>query len=250
MRHKIRKKILTFIDILYVGESSTKLVQAKRFQSGNLDFKDEPRSGRPVTDKVDAILEKIEQDRHIIFNDIANELEIAHKTVLTRLKKKLNVQKRLDTQYYSGLRRCGTFVIVTSRPGRRRSALSCSHTIDSDPVPTLVFDPSHVVDFGLNPAFDFDPSSVLDSAARSAFNSDSANNHNPIDTSTPSGVRHVVLRTWRTLLRDLIKGCAAMRARGRRPAAPRNARRPSSGFLRLMNTAPALRVNVRRKHSQ
>ncbi|GBP11395.1 Histone-lysine N-methyltransferase SETMAR [Eumeta japonica] len=61
----------------------------KRFQSGNFDVKDEPRSGRPVTDKVvvDAILEKIEQDRRISSYDIAEELGIDHKTVLTHLKK-------------------------------------------------------------------------------------------------------------------------------------------------------------------
>ncbi|GBP64892.1 hypothetical protein EVAR_49826_1 [Eumeta japonica] len=36
-----------------------------RFQSVHSDVKDEPRSGRPVTDKVDAALEKVEQDQDI-----------------------------------------------------------------------------------------------------------------------------------------------------------------------------------------
>ncbi|KAJ0178217.1 hypothetical protein K1T71_006040 [Dendrolimus kikuchii] len=36
----------------------------KRFQSGNFDIKDARRSGRPVTDKIDAIFEKVEQDRY------------------------------------------------------------------------------------------------------------------------------------------------------------------------------------------
>ncbi|GBP82748.1 hypothetical protein EVAR_76826_1 [Eumeta japonica] len=39
-------------------------------RSGNFDVKDEPRFGRPPLDKVDAILEKIEQDQHINSYDI------------------------------------------------------------------------------------------------------------------------------------------------------------------------------------
>ncbi|GBP81280.1 hypothetical protein EVAR_54310_1 [Eumeta japonica] len=43
----------------------------KRFHFGNFDVKDYPRFGRPVTDKVDAILKKVEQDRHIsLFADV------------------------------------------------------------------------------------------------------------------------------------------------------------------------------------
>ncbi|GBP36842.1 hypothetical protein EVAR_96088_1 [Eumeta japonica] len=49
--------------------------------------KHEPRSSRPVTDKVGAILEKVEQDRHISSYDIAEELRSDHKTVLTNSKK-------------------------------------------------------------------------------------------------------------------------------------------------------------------
>jgi len=41
----------------------------KRFQSGNFDVKD-TRSGRPITGKVDEIMEKVEQDRHISNHDI------------------------------------------------------------------------------------------------------------------------------------------------------------------------------------
>ncbi|GBP49950.1 Histone-lysine N-methyltransferase SETMAR [Eumeta japonica] len=59
----------------------------KRFQSGYFDVKDEPRFGRPVTDKVDAISGKVEQDRHISSYVIVEELEIDHKTVLIHLKK-------------------------------------------------------------------------------------------------------------------------------------------------------------------
>ncbi|GBP08346.1 hypothetical protein EVAR_78814_1 [Eumeta japonica] len=59
----------------------------KRFQSGNFDVKDEPRSGRPVTDKDDAILEQVEQGRHINSYDIVEELGIGHETVFTHLEK-------------------------------------------------------------------------------------------------------------------------------------------------------------------
>ncbi|GBP48253.1 Cyclic AMP response element-binding protein A [Eumeta japonica] len=65
----------------------TKVDGFKRFQSGNFDVKDEPRSGRPVTIKGGAILEKIEQDWHINSYDIAEELKINYKTVLTHLTK-------------------------------------------------------------------------------------------------------------------------------------------------------------------
>ncbi|GBP21115.1 Histone-lysine N-methyltransferase SETMAR [Eumeta japonica] len=56
----------------------------------------EPGSGRPVSDKVDVILEKEEQDRHISSKEIAEELKIDHNAVLTHLKKAGDT-KRLDT---------------------------------------------------------------------------------------------------------------------------------------------------------
>ena len=58
-----------------------------RFRSRNFDVKDEPRFGRPTTEKSDEILEKIEQDRHISSHDIAYELNIHHQTVLNHLQK-------------------------------------------------------------------------------------------------------------------------------------------------------------------
>ncbi|KAJ0171809.1 hypothetical protein K1T71_012572 [Dendrolimus kikuchii] len=67
----------------------------KRFQSGNFDIKDARRSGRPVMDKIDAIFEKVEQDRHICSYDVARELGIDHKTVLAHLKK-AGYTKKLD----------------------------------------------------------------------------------------------------------------------------------------------------------
>ncbi|GBP97582.1 Laminin subunit alpha [Eumeta japonica] len=50
-------------------------------------FEDEPRSNRLDTDKVNAILEKIERDRHIHSYHVAEKLGFDHKTVLTQFKK-------------------------------------------------------------------------------------------------------------------------------------------------------------------
>ena len=67
-----------------------------RFRSANFDVKVESRPGRPIVEKVDAILKKIEIDRHISFRDIATELNIHHNTVLNHLHK-AGYQKKLDT---------------------------------------------------------------------------------------------------------------------------------------------------------
>jgi len=67
-----------------------------RFRSGNFDVKDEPRSGRPVTEKVDEILEKVQQDKHISSVDVGMELGIDHKTVLNYLHYKAGYKKKLD----------------------------------------------------------------------------------------------------------------------------------------------------------
>ncbi|KAJ0174156.1 hypothetical protein K1T71_010302 [Dendrolimus kikuchii] len=73
----------------------------KRFESGNFDIKDARRSGRPVTDKIDAIFEKVEQDRHISSYDVAGEVGIDHKTVLAHLKK-AGYTKKLDIWLITG----------------------------------------------------------------------------------------------------------------------------------------------------
>ena len=52
----------------------------ERFKSGNFSVKDEVSSGRPVTDKISAIFEKLEQDRHISSYNIAEELYVDYKT--------------------------------------------------------------------------------------------------------------------------------------------------------------------------
>ena len=66
-----------------------------RFRSGNFEVKDEPRPDRPIVEKVDEILEKIEVDRHISSRDIATELNIDHKSVLNHLHKD-GYQNKLD----------------------------------------------------------------------------------------------------------------------------------------------------------
>ncbi|GBP03161.1 hypothetical protein EVAR_2613_1 [Eumeta japonica] len=57
------------------------------FSSSNFDIKDKPRSGRLEADKTDIILEKLDKGRHIRSYNIAEELGIDHKIVLTHLKK-------------------------------------------------------------------------------------------------------------------------------------------------------------------
>lgn len=59
----------------------------RRFKDGNFDVKDAPRSGRPTTDKVDQILQRIHDDPSISSRQIAKELNINHTTVLNYLRK-------------------------------------------------------------------------------------------------------------------------------------------------------------------
>ncbi|GBP49202.1 hypothetical protein EVAR_96509_1 [Eumeta japonica] len=61
--------------------TAAEAVTLRPYSSGNFDVKNEPGSGRPATDKVDAFLEKVEQDRHISSYDTAEELGINRKTV-------------------------------------------------------------------------------------------------------------------------------------------------------------------------
>jgi len=58
----------------------------KRFRSENFDVKDAPRFDRLITGKVDEIMEKVEQNRHISSHDIGKELNIDHKTILNHLE--------------------------------------------------------------------------------------------------------------------------------------------------------------------
>lgn len=66
-----------------------------RFRAGNFDIKNEPHSGPPVTEKVDQILQKVQQDKHVSSVDIGMKLGIDHKTVLNHLHK-AGYKKKLD----------------------------------------------------------------------------------------------------------------------------------------------------------
>jgi len=57
--------------------------------------KDEPRSGRLITEKSDEIMVKVERDKHVSTMEIARELGIDHKTVLNHLHK-AGYKKKLD----------------------------------------------------------------------------------------------------------------------------------------------------------
>ena len=59
----------------------------KRFRGGNLDVKDLPHSGPPLTEKADKILQLIAIYRHASCQDITEALGINHKTVWNHLKK-------------------------------------------------------------------------------------------------------------------------------------------------------------------
>ena len=43
-----------------------------RFRAGNFDVKDEPRSGRSITEKSDEIMVKVERDKHVSTVEIEN----------------------------------------------------------------------------------------------------------------------------------------------------------------------------------
>jgi len=57
--------------------------------------KDEPRSGRPITEKSDEIVVKVEHDKHMSTMEITRELGIDYKTVLNYLHK-AGYKKKLD----------------------------------------------------------------------------------------------------------------------------------------------------------
>jgi len=59
-------------------------------------MKDELRSGRPITEKSDEIMVKVERDKHCVSTvEIARELGIDHKTVSNHLHK-IGYKKKLD----------------------------------------------------------------------------------------------------------------------------------------------------------
>ncbi|KAG5318567.1 SETMR methyltransferase, partial [Acromyrmex heyeri] len=57
------------------------------------DLLNRPHSGRPVTKKVDEILQLVEQDRHVSCQEIANALRINHVTQLDRLQEAIKEKR-------------------------------------------------------------------------------------------------------------------------------------------------------------
>ncbi|GBP98014.1 hypothetical protein EVAR_90259_1 [Eumeta japonica] len=82
-----------------IYEPEEEMTEELKLESGNFDVKYEPRSGRPVMHKFDAILEKVEQDQHIRSSYLAEELRNNHRTALTHLKK-LDIQKSSILGYH------------------------------------------------------------------------------------------------------------------------------------------------------
>ena len=67
----------------------------RRFRAGNFDVKDVPRTGRPSVENVDKIMDIVASDRHVSTVSIAQELNIAQKTVWNHLHK-AGYTKKLD----------------------------------------------------------------------------------------------------------------------------------------------------------
>ncbi|GFX89267.1 histone-lysine N-methyltransferase SETMAR [Trichonephila clavipes] len=72
----------------------------RRFSSGIFDFKDAPRTGRPVVENIDKTTEIIKIGRHVSSRSIAQELKIDHKIVLNLLRK-AGFKKSLMFRCYS-----------------------------------------------------------------------------------------------------------------------------------------------------
>lgn len=78
MKAKVRYKLQSKTYVYGPNAVSAKIQQnrLKRFQSRNFHVKSAARSGRPVTDEVDAISEKEEQDLLIGSYGVADELRL------------------------------------------------------------------------------------------------------------------------------------------------------------------------------
>jgi len=75
MLHRLVKKFALFtVKVLYQNQQHEKWFA--RFRTGNFDVKDEPRSGRSITEKSDEIIVKVERDKHVSTVEIARELGI------------------------------------------------------------------------------------------------------------------------------------------------------------------------------
>ncbi|XP_012058970.1 PREDICTED: histone-lysine N-methyltransferase SETMAR-like [Atta cephalotes] len=66
-----------------------------RFRSGNFEVKDRSRSGRPVTEKVDEILQLVEQDRHKL--DVWVPHELTQRNLIDRISISETLLKRNES---------------------------------------------------------------------------------------------------------------------------------------------------------
>ncbi|KAL0839102.1 hypothetical protein ABMA28_017081 [Loxostege sticticalis] len=82
--------------------------------------------GRPITDKINAIFEKLGQNRHISSYDVAEQLGIDHKTVLAHLKttwytKKLDIWVPHELTERNLMNRAGQASQTVAKPGLTRN---------------------------------------------------------------------------------------------------------------------------------
>ncbi|XP_017785253.1 PREDICTED: histone-lysine N-methyltransferase SETMAR-like isoform X2 [Nicrophorus vespilloides] len=97
----------------------------RRFRSGNMDIEDETRSGRPIVENVDKIMEIVESDRNASTYSIAQELNISQKTVWNHLHK-AGLKKDLDNM--STKRK----LPPAKKPANKRSKKKEESDVDSD----------------------------------------------------------------------------------------------------------------------
>jgi len=65
------------VNSVYGSDTVSQSRAIRRFRFGNFDVKDAPRSGRPIIEKGDKIMEIVESDRHVSIVSIAQKLNIA-----------------------------------------------------------------------------------------------------------------------------------------------------------------------------
>jgi len=65
------------VNSVYGSDTVSQSRAIRRFRFGNFDVKDAPRSGRPIIEKGDKIMEIVESDRHVNTVSIAQKLNIA-----------------------------------------------------------------------------------------------------------------------------------------------------------------------------
>lgn len=91
-RNRRPKQFVLFMDLIQYRMQRR---GSQRFRSRNMDIKDETRSGRPIVETVDNIMEFVESNRHVSTYSIAQKLKISLKTAWNHLHK-AGLKKKLD----------------------------------------------------------------------------------------------------------------------------------------------------------